>query len=193
MFILGVTGSLCAGKSSVSRAFEVLGAVVLDADKIVADLLREKDVRNGLAPILERDVFSENDFKKVISDIIFTDRKKLDSYCAYLYPLVLSRLRSATPDSNVTIWEVPLLFEAGWQKYVDAVVLVKADFDVRLKRGQNRGFSKDDFMRRDSLFWSDDKKEADFIVENNGGLDELTKQVEEIWKRVQRHVREKQS
>ena len=192
MFVLGVTGRLCAGKSSVNRAFKNLGAVVLDADKIVADLLLDKKVQADIVPILGRDVFSEDEFKKAISDIIFRDRQKLDDYCNYIYPLVLSRLRSATPDLGVTVWEVPLLFEAGWQAYVDAVVLVKADFDVRLRRALGRGLSEDEFRRRDSLFWSDDKKEVDFIVENDKGFEKLIKQVEEIWKRVQGHVHEKQ-
>ncbi len=178
---IGLTGRIASGKSTVARILERLGANVIVSDAVVHELLSDPEVQRRVAEILGEDRLPD---KAKIADRLFSDPQLRRRYCDYLYPRVLEVMRSREEPDKPNVWEVPLLYEAGWDKEMDAVIVVTAPEEVRLGRALRRGMNEEDFRRRDALFSGDAEKRADFVLDNSGDLVRLERQVREVWERL---------
>ncbi len=178
---IGLTGRIASGKSTVAKMLERLGANVIVSDAVVHELLSEPEVQRRIAEILGEDKFPD---KVQIADRLFSDSQLRKRYCDYLYPRVFEVMRSREESDRPNVWEVPLLYEAGWDKEMDVVIVVSAPVDVRLARALGRGMDEEDFRRRDALFNSDAEKRADFVVDNSDDLATLERRVKEVWERI---------
>ncbi len=185
---IGLTGRICSGKSTVARMLAELGANVVDSDKVLKDLLLEKEIRAEVERLLGERIFDKDNWKEIIADKLFSDERVRERYCSLLYPLTLSRMETLEDKDKLNVWEVPLLYEAGWRDKVDLVILTLAPFEARLERAIKRGMSKEDFLRRDSLFLPDEEKvkQADFVINNDGSLEDLKEKVISIWNEINR-------
>ena len=159
--LIGVTGSIGAGKSAFLRAVKELcessglKIITLDADKIVHELYSD----GCLNPLLrekfpEAFLYGQLD-KKTLAKIVFANPQKLKLLESIVHPLVreeVERRCSAYKGSEErhAFVEVQLLIEVGWQDLFDRVILVDAPREIRLKRALRRGLSPEDFHRRDS-------------------------------------------
>ncbi len=189
---IGLTGQIASGKSLVLSFFSELGAQAISSDEVVHGILKEEDVLKKAACLLNIGIGEEVTRGK-IADVIFSDRGARERYLAYLYPLVFERMRLLEQKDKfpVAVWEVPLLFEADWEGNFEKIVYVFSDKGERLRRWKARGFSEDDFLRREKLFMGEREKmrRSDFVVENNGTVLSLKHNVGKIWDLLLKEVR----
>ncbi len=183
---IGLTGLFCAGKSTVADIFSDMGGFCIDSDKVVADLLQQPVIQKHIEQLIGKAVFYDGNYKGRLADLLFGSKALLSRYCNYLYPKVLAKIQEQERQDKINVWEVPLLYEAGWNEFVDTVVLVVSDENSCKERALQRGFGEDDFYRRLSVFWPQEKKIelADFIIENRGTKEDLRVQVKDIWEKI---------
>jgi dephospho-CoA kinase len=190
-FVLGLTGGIGSGKSTVLSMFKKKGAFTLDADAIVHQLLsKNKDVLASIKRVFGSDVFSHGHEldRRALADQVFRSSNKRKKLERMLHPRVrekiFSELRCRT--SRVAVVDVPLLYESGWHKQFDRVIVVTTGLRRRLKRLRNRGFATADVDRRIKTQWPLEKKVrlADFVVDNNGPRAQTKKQVDQIWEKL---------
>ncbi len=190
---IGLTGSIGTGKSTVAKIFQELGAYVIDADKIVHELLKRDDVKEKIREAFG-DVFDskgEVDRKKLAS-IVFNNPEKKKVLESILHPLVFQEINrffkeveEKDPEA-VAIAEVPLMIETGSYKNYDKIIVVYAPEELQLKRLLEKGMSKEEAIKRiKSQMPIDEKvKYADIVIENTSTLEDLRKKVEEVYKKL---------
>lgn len=166
--IIGVTGSIGTGKTAVAGMLKRQGAYVIDADRIVHRIL-DKPARNKLAAF------------------VFDDRRKLQRLCRVIHPLVkreiLARLRAHQSKKAVVI-DAPLLIECALDRFCDYLVVVKAYRKKQLERASEKlSVSKRQIAKRIRLQMPLKKKiaRADFVIDNNGSLENTERQVKKMW------------
>jgi dephospho-CoA kinase len=169
---VAVTGGIGAGKSEVLRAFARRGVPTISADEIVHDLIaRDPEVRAALD-----EHFGTTDRAR-IGKIVFGDPEEL----AWLEGLLHPRVRAvrdewlARLDAPVAVAEIPLLYETGGERDVDAVVVVTAPTEVRRARS-----AAVDARSRRLLPDEEKASRADFVCVNDGTLEQLDAFVEDV-------------
>jgi dephospho-CoA kinase len=196
MLIIGVTGSIGTGKTTVAKMLRGLGAVVVDADDISHRALEpgnsawKKTVACFGKKVLRRDGYID---RGVLGEIVFSDRKKLRKLCGILHPEVYKRMRAIVnrvkraDKSAVIALDVPLLLETGGRKYIDKLVVVSVPREVQLKRACRKfGLKRPEITKRIRMQMplKQKVKVADFVVDNGGSIISTEKQVRAIWKKL---------
>lgn len=190
MPVVALTGNYGMGKSTVAHLFRELGAITLDLDDIVDDLLREDSVLKEIRKILGNRVFSGKDIdRSKVAEIIFSDKEKRDLLERLIHPLVIERMREflkKTDRKRVIIVEIPLLFEKGHEDEFDKIITVYTDLETALKRLENKGIKRDQaLMRLKAQMTVDEKiRRSDFVIDNNGTINDTKRQVIMIYNRV---------
>jgi dephospho-CoA kinase len=191
MIIVGLTGSLGSGKSTVSNFFRDSGAYIIDWDE-----LARKAIRPHLAAWKETvDYFGEgilNDDMTIdrqkLADIVFSDREKLAKLNQIVHPRVFQEdeaitdeIKGRDPDALI-VKDIPLLFEVASPIFVDKVVVVSASEQTQLRRLEAKGMKRREAQRRIRSQLPLEKKieSADFVINNDGPPEETKRQVEEI-------------
>jgi len=195
MIIAGVTGTIGTGKSTVARMFAELGAFVIDHDKISREVVEPgKPAWQAIADYFGNGVLNDDRSinRQALADIVFNDPASLQKLNSIVHPAVLEEDRRlvgerklADPDGLI-IKDVPLLLEAGPEiahLLVDKIIVVFASPDVQLKRLIARGVPADDARNRirTQLPVKDKTKYADYVVNNDGTLEETMQQVKDIY------------
>jgi dephospho-CoA kinase len=188
--VVGVTGNIASGKSTVAARFAELGAALIDADALARRALEPGTP--GLVAVSERwpSVISADGSldRAALRRIVFSSSAEREHLNAIVHPQV-ARLRDAelaaarARGENIVVYDVPLLFEARLQHTVDVIVLVDALEDVRRQRLQRRGLSE---VEADAMISAQMRSElkrsqARFVIENNGDHAALIAQADSIW------------
>lgn len=188
---VAITGSLASGKSTVCGIFEKLGASIVNADKIVHQLLSPSTLLgNQLLHLLGPEVIKQGLFdRKLIAAKIFSDpflRREME---ALLHPPVFRQVayayeEAAAKKAPLFAAEIPLLFETKGDSWFDAVIVVDAPKEIRQQRFIAQGGTQEEFEAREkSQMPSEEKRTlADFLVMNDRSSDLLENQVCEIFK-----------
>ncbi len=189
MFVLGITGGIGSGKSTVSEILGSRGIRVLDADKIS----REVTDLNGIALPEIAEVFGNRAIKnsaldrKFISNIVFNDKTKLDVLSSIIHRYVLEYIaqeidKERNKGTKCVVLDVPIPVRKGFLDKCNQVWVVTCDMDVRLDRLMNRGMNIDDAKRRIAMQMTDEEYVSlgDFEINNSGSLEELNQKVEEL-------------
>jgi dephospho-CoA kinase len=200
MLRVGLTGNIASGKSTVARVWERLGAAVIDAD-----VLARRAVEPGM-PALRRiaeafgpDVLAADGRldRAALRRIVFRDPEARARLEAIVHPEV-ARLRDeeesalAAQGAEIVVHDVPLLFEVGLEGAFDVVVLVDAPEAIRLERlVRDRGLDETEARRMiDAQIPAAEKRgRADYIIENDGTLQELERRATETWWRLVERAR----
>lgn len=189
MFVLGISGGIGSGKSTVSGILEERGLLVLDADKI-SHMVTETD---GIAmPEIEemfgkRAVLPDGSMnRKYVSSIVFNDNKKLDLLSSVIHKYVFQYMdeviaKETQKKTKCVVLDVPIPV----RKFVDncnQIWIVTCDEEVKLERLVNRGMNKDEARRRIAVQMTDDEYSelGDYIIDNSGSLSDLNEKVEEL-------------
>lgn len=196
--IAGITGGIACGKSTVSKMLEKLGAISIDVDAIGHKLLKKGNPEYD--KIVE--MFGENILDKSgeisrneLGKIVFSCPEKRKKLNLIMHPPMIKRTMRkaralAESDSQaIVLLDSPLLIEADLHKSVDAVVVVICSESIQVKRIVNRSIKRgrklsvDEALTRikSQMPIEEKVKYADFVMENNGDLDELKKKVERLW------------
>ena len=172
--IVGLTGGIGSGKSTIAKLFEIFGCIIFDSDSVAKQLYFDPIIKSHITKLLgEESYISENKInKKYISSIIFSNSNKLEQLNQIIHPAViiaLKKIKEKNPD-KIIIKESALLFEAKLEKEVDKIILVVAPQEDRIKRVMLRdGISKEDVLKKikNQLPDAIKIKKSDFIIENN--------------------------
>ena len=190
MRLIGLTGGIGAGKSTVSAGLAAKGAVVIDADAIVKELQQPGTV--VFTEMVERFgpgiVGPDGELDRAaIAALVFTDESALADLGAIVHPRVHDeiqrRLDEQTGTDNVVVLDVPLLVESGWEGMIGTIV-VDLHPDVAVERlVQHRGFDETDARNRIAKQATREERlaKADFVIDNHGHPHELDGEVDRAW------------
>jgi len=191
---IALTGGFGSGKTTVAGLFRKKGAVVLDADAIVHDLFAgDRAVRAAI-----RRTFGDAAFTKAgaidrvfLAKTIFAAPRRRRTLERIVHPAVRRKIRSgmAKAGKRVVVVDIPLLFESGWKERFDAVVVVTAGMDKRLRRLKARGFTAAEARRRIRAQMPLARKArlADLVIDNGGTIQKTRKQISAVWKKITSH------
>jgi dephospho-CoA kinase len=189
--LVGLTGGIGSGKSTVADLLRQKGATVVDADQVARSVVEPG--QPALAALVERfgggilDADGRLD-RPALAAIAFADEDGRKALGEITWPAIgeeFERQIREAPEDAVVICDVPLLVEskaAAARPYV-AVVVVEAPLDVRLDRLEVRGVPRDDAQRRMAAQATDEERRAvaTHLVDNGGDLQSLARQVDEVW------------
>ena len=179
---IAISGSIGSGKSVACEYLrQNKGYDVFDCDQVNRKLL-EKD-EAGYLKVKEAfpECFNDDELdKKKLSALVFNNEEEKKKLEDIMHPLILNELEKREDDPLFA--EVPLLFEAGWDKYFDHNLLIVTDLDILVERLMERGLDKEDIYNRLSSQMSVEEKikRADKIIYNNGSLSDLYKLID-LW------------
>jgi len=194
MLIIGLTGSLGTGKSTVAAMFGKHGAKIIDADAITRDILapRMKCVKK-VAKVFPSVILTSSTINRSeLAKIVFKHPRELKKLTDILYPEALKEVKSKLSQYKnecMVVLDVPLLFESGWDKITDINIVVKAKRAQQLLRAQQRlGITRSDFIRRlkNQMPLKEKCELADMIIDNSHNLKQTQKQVNAIIHRLER-------
>ena len=186
--VIALTGSIGSGKSEASRYLAEQGFEVISCDAINSQLLQESKTLARLAGILNCPV--EKLDRQYIAGRIFADAQLRHQVEGYLHGRILQRIRQWIRDNeneDYLFVEVPLLFEAGWERYFDYSLLIYADLPQLYKRLRGiRGMNDKQIEERLASQLSVEEKMArsDLAIANNGTLEQLRKSINNFINRL---------
>jgi len=196
MKVIGLTGGIGSGKSTVSRYLAELGAVIVDADKVGHDALRNPEIRQEIIATFGEQVLTPGgDIDRGrLGKIVFDDAEALGRLNRIMHPRIRDIIKAQLEDYRkqgvpVVVLEAPLLVEAGWTSTVDEVwVTVAAESTVLKRLTERGGLSEAEFLARirSQISSAERIKNADVIINNDGSLDELKAKVKEVWGKLER-------
>jgi len=190
--VIGLTGGIACGKTTVANIFQNLGATVINLDSLGHQVLKndplvyEKLVYSFGCGILNDN--GEIDRRK-LGRLVFDNPDYLNVLNSITHPKIIQlsneiiKQEIAQDNSKVVVLDVPLLIECNMTGMVDSVVLVHANEDKQIKRLMKRGLSKEDARKRiqSQMPFKEKKRFANYIIYTNGSLDNTKKQTEQVW------------
>jgi dephospho-CoA kinase len=204
VWIIGIIGDIAAGKSTVARHLQSLGAIWIDADLIARLTLQTESIRPALIAALGKEIIAGDgtvDRQAVAKQVFGQDevsKNKLLALESIIHPVVRQTIRdrlieiARALDSNelvpgqlsglpIVVLDVPLLIESGWVRVCDEVWLVTADWEVRRTRARERGWSDQELERRTAaqIPTATKRRHAHRVIQNNGDLADLHEKIEE--------------
>jgi len=200
MYVVGLTGGIGSGKSTVLQMLAARGAEVLDADAIVHEIQQPgEDAYNEIVEAFGPSVVAPDGTldRAAIAAIVFSDPEKREALNAITHPKVGmrfgERLAALGDTDKVVVLDIPLLgaSKSGSEKFANVVVVVTASEPVRLERLEGRGVSRGDAAARIAAQITDDErlKLADYVLNNDGSIQDLEKQIDELWEKLRDHDR----
>jgi len=189
MLNVALTGGIGSGKSAVAEMLEECGAVIIDSDQLARDVIERgtPGFEAVLAAFGDRILTDGEIDRSTLAEIVFhneSERKKLESI---IHPLVREAAEALTrnlPTNSVVINQIPLLVETDGAKRFDHVVTISASEEMRRKRLIQRGLKDYEITKRMQAQVDDASREsvADSIIRNEGSLEDLQRNVEELWR-----------
>jgi dephospho-CoA kinase len=185
---VGLTGGLGAGKSEALDALGELGAATLSTDAVVRDLLQSGELRDLLVERLGKEIAPGGELDRAqIAERVFADPEQRTWLEGVLWPRVGERVMAwkaevdaSDPAPRAAVVEVPLLFEADMEKVFDHTVAVVADEEIRAERAAERGHAAVESRAERQLSQQEKADRADYVIRNDGTLDELRDDVSRL-------------
>ncbi|GAA6760135.1 dephospho-CoA kinase [Thermus oshimai] len=187
--IIGLTGNIGSGKSTVARLLRAWGYKVVDADELARRARENK--KEELKRLFPEAFRGEELDTRALGRLVFSDPECLKALEALLHPEIRRLLEEelkGLEGERVVFLEIPLLFEKGWEGRLDGVLLVKAPLELRLERVMARsGLSREEVLARERAQMPEEEKagRADWVLENRGGLEELEENLKAILRAIE--------
>lgn len=191
MVVIGLTGNYGMGKSTAAKMFRELGAVTIDTDEVVQQLLHDPTVIYEIKKVFGDKIVQNNSVnRKELADIIFQAPHLRISLENIVHPMVFKKIDKIR-DSFATapiiiIVEAPVIFERGYQNRFDKIITVFTSEEIAIKRLKEKGVSEDDARRRmESQFDIEMKIDrSDFVIDNTKDIEATQRQVEDIYQEL---------
>ena len=195
MKLIGLTGGIASGKTTVAKILARLGAAIVDADALAREVVEpERDAWNEIVRTFGAEVLQPDrtlDRQKLRATIFNNPaaRKTLESI---IHPRVRALAeerigRHAAAGYEIVVYEVPLLFEGNLHEWLRPVVLVACDVQVQRQRLQQRDrLSPEEAQKHiDAQMSLEEKRRlADYVIENDGNLEDLERQVQAVLQKI---------
>lgn len=195
MKVIGLTGGIGSGKSTIAKYLAELGAFVINADEIGHEVLKtDSKARQRIVASLGRQILTPDGHidRNKLGGMVFGNHKSLSRLNRIMHPriyrVVAARLEQYRKQGvKVVVVEAPLLIEASWSTKVDELWVTTAPEATVLKRLDKIGLSYDEAMVRirSQLADSERVKLADVVIGTDCSLDELKLKVDRLWQRLQ--------
>lgn len=200
MIIAGLTGGIASGKSTVSAFLSDAGALIIDADKIAREVVKQGTPGyEAILAVFDRMILlpdGEIDRKR-LGDIIFNDPEKKSCLNAIVHPRVLervndmvARINTQTPEA-VVILDIPLLLESGLERNLAEVIVVYVPETIQLERLMRRDGIDEQAATariRSQMPIEQKRNRATIVVDNSGGLSATRKQARAVFSRLKRRA-----
>lgn len=193
MKLIGLTGGIGAGKSTIARRLSELGAIIIDADQLARDVVAAGE------PALEK-IFSSfgrnlrlqdgSLDRSALGSIVFSDPVQLQLLNSIVHPAVKERTKSLfsqAPSNSVVVYDVPLLVDASVDYPFDIVVVASAPESIRIERlMEHRGMTQSEAQTRidAQVSEADRLKIADVVIDTGGEISHTFAQVDALWRQV---------
>jgi len=191
MRVIGLTGGIASGKSTVAQILQNLGVTVVDADELAHLVLRPgeeamEEVRASFPEAFDRS--GELD-RTELARIVFEDEERREILNAIVHPRVRALMRRAVAEAmrrgeKAIVLDVPLLIEGGLYREVDEVWLVAVDGQTQIARLMERnGLGREEALLRIRAQMPLERKRefADVVIENEASLEDLRQKVRRLW------------
>ncbi len=198
MLIVGLTGGVASGKTTVSRILKEEGAYIIDADQIARELVRphapawKKLVRTFGTTILRKDGFIH---RKKLADQVFANLRQRKLLNQILHPQIRKEMERRAKEIGqkdpeaVVVIDAPLLVELGEHRRMDRVIVVTSTRTRQIERLKKRdGITPGEALRiiSSQLPVKDKAKLADFVIRNDGSFEETRKKTREVFKELKK-------
>ena len=187
--IIGLTGEIASGKSSVTKVFEWLGAHTISSDQIVEELYKNNQEIAAKLSDLTGISFKLPIDKTVLREYLSNNPDAIKSVNNIVHPFVIEEINKQASNINegLIIVEVPLLFEAKMEKMFDYIIGVTIDKDVQNERLKNRDHDKARSLKainQSNNVFSKNLSKVDFFIDNSNSLDDLKNQVNLLFNKL---------
>jgi dephospho-CoA kinase len=194
MLLVGLTGGIASGKSTVSAMLAERGAEVIDADHIARQVVLPGTpawckIRDHFGPgVLHPDGQLD---RQALADIVFADKSKLALLNEITHPAIFARIADRLEAHHgqdvVVVLDAALLIEAGLAEGVDVVVVVHSPREIQVERLAAKGVGATDARNRIASQLEPEKRlaRADIVIDNSGSLEDLRRQVDKLWEDLQ--------
>ena len=196
MKVIGLTGGIGSGKSTVSQFLAELGAVILNADEIGHEAFKpDTEIWRQVVAAFGRQIVTPdgNIDRKKLGNMVFGNAESLSRLNQIMHPRMYDMVKAQLEEyrqqkTRMVVLEAPLLLEAGWTSLVDEVWVTTAAEATVLKRLKERsGMSQAESLTRirSQLSSAERVRQADVIINTDCDLDELRSRVKELWQRLE--------
>jgi len=196
MIVIGLTGGIASGKSTVSRMLSELGAVVIDADKVGHEAFRpHTEAWRKVVAAFGKDILGQNEEidRSKLAQLVFNDPKALKRLNRIMHPLMHEIVRQKiealrNQGVEVVVLEATLLIEARWTDLVDQVwVTITPEAAVVNRLVSQKRFTEEQARARikSQTPIAQRAKNADVVIENDSDMNTLRKKVEALWRKLQ--------
>lgn len=193
--VIGLTGGIATGKSTAASMLRQLGAKIVDADELAREIVEPcQEAWQEIVAAFGREIVREDKSidREKLRKKVFADpqaRKRLESIThPHIRTLGQQKIQQLGAEGvEIVVYVAPLLFENQVQLWLRPVVLVACNSAIQKRRLQKRdGLNKKEIEQHlKAQMPLDEKRQlADFVIENNGSVEELKKQVQEVWRKI---------
>jgi len=179
MIFTAITGSIGCGKTTISNILREQGYLVYDADKWVKYIYYRKEflevIRNNFPDAFDGNFFN----KRKLRTLVFDNKERLKILENLIHPFLTERLRKIirkNKNKDIVFFDVALLFENGWDKFFDFIILADVDKETQKLRVMKRdNISAEDFQKIDNIQMPMDEKKAkvDFVINTGVSMNKL--------------------
>jgi len=190
---IGITGGIASGKSAVARMVESKGFPVFYSDNVAKSfLVHDSETIKAVKDLIGKDAYYENGEpnKKFIAHQIFGHddiREKLNHIIHPKVKIAYDQFVADHADKKVVFHEAALMYQAGFDKFMDSVIFVTSSVKTRIERALNRdGITKDEILNRIKAQGNleEFEKQSAFVIKNEGSLEHLESEVNNVINRI---------
>lgn len=195
--IIGLTGGIASGKSTVSNFFKELGVEIVDADIVAREISERKATIDEICNIFGRDILDENGriVREKLRERVFQDKRLVQKLNSIIHPQVIEYFKERKDENRedeLLIFDVPLLYEAKMDTLCDKVIVVGVDRKKQIERVIQRDGSSEEVARNiiaNQMSLDDKIKRADIVIMNDGTLEELKGKVLKVYKELREVIK----
>lgn len=203
MYLVGITGMIASGKSTVAKLYKEMGAYLLDADKIGHQLLNNNTIKKRIIDTFGREVLDEKGAidRKKLADIVFSNGEKLEQLNEITEKPITSILREKIMElqdagfPGIIVIDAALLPKWELRKVMDVIVLVESPkWQLKNRLVRQRGYASDDAERRikaQEKIFVDFHPQKSIVVKNNGDFLELRSNAMAVWMQIKELAKKK--
>ncbi len=201
MFVVGLTGGIGSGKTTVAGQFKKLGAHVIDADKIAREMLQpQTSLGKKIINCFGKQILYKTKKKlyinrKKLAALVFSNKEKLRKLNELMHPLIINQIKKEIREvkqtkgfrKQIIIVDAPLLFETGVNVFMDRIIVVSVSRECQIERMEKRdGLNKKESLQIINKQWPLKKKirYADYLIDNSESIQRLKEKIENVWEEL---------